>query len=60
MSLNWYGDQIFNAVADAAQDALMEAGADLQSKSVMEAPVDTGDLRANCNVKEEPLKVTVG
>lgn len=60
MSLNWYGDQIFNAVADAAQDALMEAGADLQSKSVMEAPVDTGDLRADCAVTEELLDVTVG
>jgi hypothetical protein len=58
--MEWYGDQMFDAAAEAAQDALVECGADLQSKSVQEAPVDTGDLRANCEAKEEALKITVG
>lgn len=60
MSFQWYGDQAFDAITNATQDELMECGADLQGRSVQEAPVDTGDLRANCEVKEETLKVTVG
>jgi hypothetical protein len=58
--MEWHGDQMLDAAAEAVQDALVECGADLQSKSVQEAPVDTGDLRANCEVKEETLKITVG
>lgn len=60
MSFQWYGDQALDAIASAVQDGLMECGADLQSKSVQEAPIDTGDLRANCSVTEEPLDVMVG
>lgn len=60
MSFQWYGDQAFDSIANAVQDGLIECGADLQSKSVQEAPVDTGDLRANCSVTENPLDVTVG
>ena len=60
MSLQWYGDQMFDAIVEAVQDGLVDCGVDLQSKSVQEAPVDTGDLRANCAVAEEPLNVTVG
>lgn len=60
MSFQWYGDKAFDAIANAVQDGLMECGADLQSKSVQEAPVDTGDLRANCAVTEGPLGVMVG
>lgn len=60
MSFVWHGDQIFDAIVDAAQDGLVENAADLQGKSVQEAPVDTGDLRANCAVEEKPLNITVG
>lgn len=60
MNFQWYGDQVLDAITNAAQDGLMDCGADLQSKSVQEAPVDTGDLRANCAVKEKPLSVVVG
>lgn len=60
MSFHWYGDQAFDAITNAVQAGLVECGADLQSKSVQEAPVDSGDLRADCAVEEEPLKVRAG
>ena len=60
MSFVWHGNQVFDAITEAVQDGLMENGGDLQGKSVQEAPVDTGDLRNDCKVQEEPLKVTVG
>ena len=60
MSFHWYGDQMFYAITNSVQDGLVECGADLQSKSIQEAPVDSGDLRADCAVEEEPLKVRAG
>lgn len=57
--IEWRGDQVLGEIVDALQDGLMDCGADLQSKSVQEAPVDTGDLRADCAVTEEVLNVTV-
>lgn len=60
MSFQWYGDQALDAITNSVQDGLVDCGVDLQSKSVQEAPVDTGDLRADCAVTEELLDVTVG
>lgn len=48
--LKWYGDKAKKVVAEAAKQAIGTCASDLQGKSAMQAPVDTGDLRANCSV----------
>lgn len=63
--IKWNGDLIEKLARDAATGALALCGADLLSKSVMEAPIDTGDLRGNGSVSDvnergDELVVTVG
>lgn len=48
--LKWYGDKAVARAAQAATQAVKTCAADLQGKSAAQAPVDTGDLRANCSV----------
>lgn len=50
----WYGDKAKQIAQMAAKKALQTCAADLQGKSSRQAPIDTGDLRANCSVS--PLK----
>lgn len=52
--LYWKGDKVSKVVEQAAIVALQKCAADLQRKSAERAPIDTGDLRANCSVS--PLK----
>ena len=52
--LRWYGARATQRARDAAARTLGVCGADLQGKSAQEAPIDTGDLRANCSVS--PVK----
>jgi hypothetical protein len=65
VQMKWRGDIAQEIARGAATRALQICAADLQGKSSRQAPVDTGDLRANCTVG--PLKqdggevyVTVG
>lgn len=52
--LKWYGDR--DIARNAGRKALGWCAADLQGKSVEQAPVLTGDLRANCSTT--PIKET--
>lgn len=63
--LRWYGDKAVSRAVQAAVRALQTTAADLQGKSAAQAPIDTGDLRANASVspiKQEgdSIYVTVG
>lgn len=46
----WYGDKAIFVARQAAIQALGICASDLQGKSSAQAPIDTGDLRANCSV----------
>jgi len=46
----WYGDKAVSRAMQAAIQAIQTCAADLQGKSAAQAPIDTGDLRANCSV----------
>ncbi|MCL6611180.1 MAG: hypothetical protein K6T66_06545 [Peptococcaceae bacterium] len=46
----WYGDKAVSRAMQAAIQTIQTCAADLQGKSAMQAPIDTGDLRANCSV----------
>ncbi len=48
--MRWYGPEILGLIQGAVQSAVEQCALDLQQKSTDEAPVDTGDLRANCSV----------
>ncbi|SMB97780.1 hypothetical protein SAMN00808754_1942 [Thermanaeromonas toyohensis ToBE] len=48
--LRWYGNKAVSRAMQAAIQAIQTCAADLQGKSAMQAPIDTGDLRANCSV----------
>lgn len=61
----WYGDKAVSRAMQAAIQAIGICAADLQGKSARQAPIDTGDLRANCSVsplqRNDPqVWVTVG
>lgn len=63
--VKWYGKKVVSIATEMAIKAIQTCAADLQGKSADQAPIDTGDLRANCSVS--PLKkegnrmyVTVG
>lgn len=61
----WYGSKAMNAITAAAAQALGTCAADLQGKSATQAPIDTGDLRANCSVfpleqTRDTIRVRVG
>jgi len=47
-NLKWKGEFIARKVDKQTEDALRICAADLQRKSAEQAPIDTGDLRANC------------
>ncbi|MDO6355115.1 HK97 gp10 family phage protein [Caloramator sp. CAR-1] len=51
----WYGKEAKDIAKNAAAKALIFCGAHLQGESANQAPIDTGDLRRNCNVS--PLKI---
>lgn len=53
--LKWYGDKAISRAMQAAVQALGVCASDLQGKSAAQAPIDTGDLRANCSVS--PLQL---
>lgn len=53
--LSWNDVKAKNIAKKAAAYALERCAFDLQGKSQQQAPIDTGDLRANCSVS--PLKV---
>ena len=56
MSFKWHGDEIYNTIKNrVVNDALLKCAADLQSKSVDRAPIDTGKLRENCVVDESEI-----
>jgi len=48
--LTWRGKKAEALLKKAVMQEALKCAADLQGKSAREAPVDTGDLRANCNV----------
>lgn len=50
MRFDWYGNEYAKKIAQAAQEALIKCAADLQTRSVNRAPIDTGKLRENCVV----------
>ncbi|AVX31804.1 Bacteriophage HK97-gp10, putative tail-component [Carboxydocella thermautotrophica] len=50
--LKWEWQFIAKKVDRKTEEALRICAADLQRKSAEQAPVDTGDLRANCNVSK--------
>ena len=52
MSVKWYGDLILNDIYDKVDNSLLTCAADLQSKSVDRAPIDTGKLRESCVVDD--------
>lgn len=52
--LKWLGNEAEKIAFEAGIRALRICAADLQGKSSRQAPIDTGDLRANCSVS--PLK----
>lgn len=57
--LTWKGKEAQELLKKAVMQEALRCSADLAGKSAREAPVDTGDLRANCNVsgmKEEGEK----
>lgn len=54
--MKWYGNIAKEVVREAAKYSLERSATDLQKKSSDQAPVDIGDLRANCNVG--PIKET--
>ncbi len=54
--LKWYRKKAVNIAEKAAVRAIQMSAADLQRRSVMQAPIDTGDLRANCSIS--PLNKT--
>ena len=61
----WRGDKAMAIMRGAAIQALGVCGSDLQRKSAEQAPIETGDLRANCSVSPvqqegEKVFVTVG
>lgn len=61
----WYGDKAISLAKQAAIQAIQTCAADLQGKSAAQAPIDTGDLRANCSVSPvqqegNTVSVTVG
>lgn len=63
--LKWYGTKASALARQAAISALQMCAADLQGKSAQEAPIDNGDLKANCSVgplkREGPtVSLTVG
>jgi len=47
--LTWRGKEAQALLKKAVMQEALKCAADLQGKSAREAPVDTGDLRANCN-----------
>ena len=55
MNMEWYGGQILDAIIEAADNALLTCGSDLQSKSVERAPIDTGKLRESAVVDESEI-----
>ena len=46
----WHDDKAKRIAREAMAQALGVCGSDLQGKSSQEAPIDIGDLRANCSV----------
>ncbi|MGB9613899.1 MAG: HK97 gp10 family phage protein [Fervidobacterium sp.] len=48
--LKWYKNKTINVAKKEAIRAIQKSAADLQRRSVMQAPIDTGDLRANCSI----------
>lgn len=50
--LKWHGAKATDVAKKAAIGAIQTCAADLQRKSAEEAPIDTGDLRANCSVSQ--------
>lgn len=55
MKFEWYGGQILDAIIEAGDNALLTCGADLQSKSVDRAPIDTGKLRESAVVDDAEI-----
>lgn len=48
--ITWRGEEAQRLLKKAVMQEALRCAADLQGESAREAPVDTGDLRANCNV----------
>lgn len=48
--LTWRGEEVKALCKKAIMKEALKCAADLAGKSAREAPVDTGDLRANCSV----------
>jgi len=55
-TLKWFGDTVSEDIVNAAEKALLEAGADLQQRSSDEAPVKDGLLRGNAAVDSSDLE----
>lgn len=63
--LKWHGAKAEKIAREAGKRAVQICAADLQGKSSMRAPIDTGDLRANCSVtmdysKQDEIAAKVG
>lgn len=52
--LTWHGKKAVSLAEAAIIQALGTCASDLQGKSAAQAPIETGDLRANCSVS--PVK----
>lgn len=62
--MEWHGDQYIEVIDRMVYDALWQIGGDLQTASVNECPVDSGDLRRSCAYTIEKdgskMELTVG
>lgn len=64
-TIRWYGDRAKSVARAAATRAVGVCASDLQGASSAQAPIRTGDLRANCSVsavKQDAgaVSITVG
>lgn len=55
MSFEWYGEELVERINQKLDAGLLSAAADLQSKSIDRAPIDTGKLRENCIVDDSEI-----
>lgn len=49
MKIEWYGEKVLSAVQRASDKALESTAIDVHRDAVLNAPVDTGRLRASIN-----------
>jgi len=53
--LDWKGDKIADAIRKETKASLLKAAEDLKKESSAQAPIDKGDLRADCAIDSSKL-----